>query len=246
MVLTGVDITSWGADLPGAPKLGRLVGALLAQVPALERLRISSIDSVEADEELIELIGSEARLMPHLHLSLQSGDDLILKRMKRRHSRADAVRICDDLRARRADLVFGADLIAGFPTETEDAFENTVRLIDDCGLTFTHVFPFSPRPDTAAARMPQLDKAVVKARAARLRAVGEAALGRALDAEIGRVARVLIEKDDFGHSERFFPVRLDPAGVSNLPVGDVVAARVTAHAGGVLRAVVLPPGEAKA
>lgn len=246
VVLTGVDITSWGADLPGAPKLGRLVGALLAQVPALERLRISSIDSVEADEELIELIGSEARLMPHLHLSLQSGDDLILKRMKRRHSRADAVRICDDLRARRADLVFGADLIAGFPTETEDAFENTVRLIDDCGLTFTHVFPFSPRPDTAAARMPQLDKAVVKARAARLRAVGEAALGRALDAEIGRVARVLIEKDDFGHSERFFPVRLDPAGVSNLPVGDVVAARVTAHAGGVLRAVVLPPGEAKA
>ncbi|NLH81006.1 MAG: tRNA (N(6)-L-threonylcarbamoyladenosine(37)-C(2))-methylthiotransferase MtaB, partial [Phyllobacteriaceae bacterium] len=146
VVLTGVDITSWGADLPGAPKLGRLVGALLDGVPGLDRLRISSIDSVEADDELLDRIAGEPRLMPHLHLSLQSGDDLILKRMKRRHSRADSVRFCERLRARRPDLVFGADLIAGFPTETEAMFENTLRLVDDCGLTFTHVFPFSPRP----------------------------------------------------------------------------------------------------
>jgi len=246
VVLTGVDITSWGGDLPGAPRLGRLVGALLDQVPALERLRISSIDSVEADDELIERIGAEPRLMPHLHLSLQSGDDLILKRMKRRHSRADSVRFCADLVARRPDLVFGADLIAGFPTETEAMFENTVRLVEDCGLTFTHVFPFSARPGTPAARMPQLEKHVIKERAARLRAAGEAALAEALDAEIGRTASVLIEKADFGHTERFFPVRVDAAGVSNLPIGDIVAARVTGHADGVLRAVALPSGEAKA
>ena len=246
VVLTGVDITSWGADLPGAPKLGRLVGALLAQVPGLARLRISSIDSVEADPELIELIGAERRLMPHLHLSLQSGDDLILKRMKRRHSRDDAVRFCADLRARRPDLVFGADLIAGFPTETDEAFENTLRLVADCGLTFTHVFPFSPRPGTPAARMPQLARSVVKERAARLRAEGDAALARALDAEIGRLDRVLIEKADFGHTERFFPVRVDGAGVSNLPIGDVVPVRVTGHADGVLEAVALAADDRKA
>lgn len=246
VVLTGVDITSWGADLPGAPKLGTLVGALLRAVPALERLRISSIDSVEADPELIELIAGEPRLMPHLHLSLQSGDDLILKRMKRRHSRDDAVRFCTDLRTRRPDLVFGADLIAGFPTETDEAFAATLALVDDCGLTFTHVFPFSPRPGTPAARMPLLDKAVVKERAARLRAAGEAALDRAIAAEIGRTDRVLIEKADFGHTERFFPVRVAGAGVSNLPIGDIVPVRITGRDGMTLTATALPPERSEA
>lgn len=246
VVLTGVDITSWGGDLPGAPRLGHLVGQLLRGVEGLERLRISSIDSVEADPELIELIGAEARLMPHLHLSLQSGDDMILKRMKRRHSRDDAVRFCADIRARRPDVVFGADLIAGFPTETDEMFDGTLRLIEDCGLTFTHVFPFSARPGTPAARMPQLAKAVVKERAARLRAVGEAALARALDAEVGRTDRVLIEKADQGHTERFFPVRVDANGVSNLPIGDIVPVRIVGHADGVLRAVALPTEDPKA
>ena len=246
VVLTGVDITSWGADLPGSPKLGRLVGALLDGVSGLDRLRISSIDSVEADAELIERIAGEPRLMPHLHLSLQSGDDLILKRMKRRHTRDDSVRFCADLRDRRPDLVFGADLIAGFPTETEEMFENTLRLVADCGLTFTHVFPFSPRPGTPAARMPQLGKAVVKERAARLRAEGEAALARALDAEIGRRARVLIEKADFGHTERFFPVRVNGAGLSNLPIGEIVDVRIDGHEAGVLKAVAISADERRA
>ncbi|MCE1235369.1 MAG: tRNA (N(6)-L-threonylcarbamoyladenosine(37)-C(2))-methylthiotransferase MtaB [Hyphomicrobiales bacterium] len=246
VVLTGVDITSWGGDLPGSPKLGRLVGALLDRVPGLERLRISSIDSVEADPELIERIGSERRLMPHLHLSLQSGDDLILKRMKRRHSRDDSLRFCADLRARRPDLVFGADLIAGFPTETEAMFENTLRLVEDCGLTFTHVFPFSARPGTPAARMPQLEKAVIKERAARLRQAGEAALARALDAEIGRRDRVLIEKADQGHTERFFPVRVNGAGLSNLPIGEIVEVRIDEHEAGVLKASVVADTERRA
>ena len=239
VVLTGVDITSWGGDLPGSPKLGRLVGSLLARVPGLERLRISSIDSVEADPELIDLVASESRLMPHLHLSLQSGADLILKRMKRRHSRDDAVRFCADLRSRRPDIVFGADLIAGFPTETEEMFDDTVRLIADCGLTFTHVFPFSARPGTPAARMPRLEKSVVKERAARLRAVGEAATIAHLEARIGAVERVLIEKEDVGHTEQFVPIRVASRGGSNLPPGDVVAARVVGRDGLNLRAEAL-------
>ena len=240
VVLTGVDITSWGGDLPGAPKLGRLVGSLLSRVPGLERLRISSIDSVEADAELIELVAGETRLMPHLHLSLQSGDDLILKRMKRRHTRDDAVRFCADLGARRPDIVFGADLIAGFPTETEAMFDNTARLIADCGLTFTHVFPFSARPGTPAARMPRLEKTVVKERAARLRALGEAATLAHLDGRIGAVERVLIEKEDIGHTAQFVPIRVAAVGGSNLPPGDIVAARVVARDGSTLRAEALP------
>ena len=239
VVLTGVDITSWGGDLPGTPKLGALVGSLLRGVAGLERLRISSIDSVEADPELIDLVTGEPRLMPHLHLSLQSGDDLILKRMKRRHSRDDAVRFCADLKARRPDIVFGADLIAGFPTETDEMFDNTLRLITDCGLTFTHVFPFSARPGTPAARMPRLDKTVVKERAARLRAAGEAATIAHLDSRLGAVEKVLIEKEDVGHTEQFHPIRVASRGGSNLPPGDVVAARVTARDGLTLRAEAL-------
>ncbi|MDK9697599.1 MAG: tRNA (N(6)-L-threonylcarbamoyladenosine(37)-C(2))-methylthiotransferase MtaB [Siculibacillus sp.] len=239
VVLTGVDITSWGGDLPGGPKLGSLVGALLRRVSGLERLRISSIDSVEADPEFVELVAAEPRLMPHLHLSLQSGDDLILKRMKRRHCRDDAVRFCADLRSRRPDLVFGADLIAGFPTETDEMFEATARLIADCGLTFTHVFPFSARPGTPAARMPRLERNVVKERAARLREIGSAATIAHLDGRIGAIEKVLIEKEDVGHTEQFHPIRVAARGGSNLPPGDVVAARVVARDGSTLRAEAL-------
>ena len=163
IVLTGVDITSYGADLPGAPKLGRLVKKILKHVPELKRLRLSSIDSVEADRDLIDAFAQDARLMPHLHLSLQAGDDLILKRMKRRHSRQDAIAFCDTLRRLRPDMVFGADIIAGFPTETEQMFNNSLGLVEECGLTHLHVFPFSARPGTPAARMPQLNSEIVKA-----------------------------------------------------------------------------------
>jgi threonylcarbamoyladenosine tRNA methylthiotransferase MtaB len=183
-VLTGVDITSYGADLPGAPKLGTLVKQILKHVPELKRLRLSSIDSVEADRDLLDALANDQRLMPHLHLSLQSGDDLILKRMKRRHSRADAIAFCETVRRLRPDTVFGADLIAGFPTETEAMFQNSLALVADCGLTHLHVFPFSPRSGTPAARMPQLSRQIVKERAARLRDRGAAALRRHLDLRI--------------------------------------------------------------
>ena len=175
IVLTGVDMTSYGADLPGAPKLGKLVKTILRQVPDVQRLRLSSIDSIEADDDLLEAIATEHRLMPHLHLSLQSGDDMILKRMKRRHLRDDSIRFCEDVRRLRPDIVFGADIIAGFPTETEEMFENSLKIVEECGLTHLHVFPFSPREGTPAARMPQVPREVVKERAARLRAAGERA-----------------------------------------------------------------------
>ena len=225
VVLTGVDITSWGADLPGTPKLGRLVRQILAHVPDLKRLRISSIDSVEADEELIELIGGEARLMPHFHLSLQAGDDMILKRMKRRHSRADAIAFCGRVRALRPDVVFGADIIAGFPTETEAMFENSLALVEDCGLTHLHVFPFSPRPGTPAARIPPVPSATIKTRAARLRAAGEAALARYLQAEIGQRRSVLIERPGLGRTEHFTLAEV-PATAAP---GDIVMTRITGH-----------------
>jgi threonylcarbamoyladenosine tRNA methylthiotransferase MtaB len=208
IVLTGVDITSYGADLPGAPKLGALVKQILKHVPDLPRLRLSSIDSVEADEDLLDVVASDARVMPHLHLSLQAGDDLILKRMKRRHSRADAVTFCATVRRLRPDVVFGADLIAGFPTETESMFQNSLDLVDACGLTHLHVFPFSPRPGTPAARMPQLAREVVKERARRLRARGALALRQHLDGEVGATRRVLTESHDLGRTEQFTPVRL--------------------------------------
>ena len=208
IVLTGVDITSYGADLPGAPKLGTLVKQILKHVPELKRLRLSSIDSVEADRDLLDALASDARLMPHLHLSLQSGDDLILKRMKRRHLRADAIAFCDEVRRLRPDTVFGADLIAGFPTETDDMFQRSLDLVEECGLTHLHVFPFSPRPGTPAARMPQLDRAVVKERARRLRERGAAALRRHLDGEVGATRRVLAESQSSGHTEQFTKVML--------------------------------------
>jgi threonylcarbamoyladenosine tRNA methylthiotransferase MtaB len=227
VVLTGVDITSYGADLPGKPRLGTLVKRILKNVPDLDRLRLSSIDSVEADSDLLDALGSESRLMPHLHLSLQSGDDLILKRMKRRHVRRDAISFCEQARRLRPDVVFGADIIAGFPTETEAMFARSLDLVDECGLTQLHVFPFSPRPGTPAARMPQIDRAVVKERARRLREKGEATLKGYLDREVGARRRVLVESHALGHTEQFMPVRLA------VPVqpGVILDLAITAHDG---------------
>ncbi|HRE21104.1 MAG TPA: tRNA (N(6)-L-threonylcarbamoyladenosine(37)-C(2))-methylthiotransferase MtaB [Rhabdaerophilum sp.] len=230
IVLTGVDLTSYGADLPGAPCLGQLVEAILKHVPALGRLRISSIDSIEADPLLVEMLKGEMRLMPHLHLSLQHGDDLILKRMKRRHRRADAIRFCADLHAARSDFALGADLIAGFPTETETQFENTLRLVEECGLAFLHVFPFSPRPGTPAARMPQLPRPIIKERAARLREAGAAALARHLAGHSGTEARILAERGGLARLDDFTPVRL----VAPLEPGTLAKARITGHDGAVL------------
>jgi threonylcarbamoyladenosine tRNA methylthiotransferase MtaB len=208
IVLTGVDITSYGADLDGAPRLGKLVKRILRDVPELARLRLSSIDSVEADDDLLDAFANEPRLMPHLHLSLQHGDDLILKRMKRRHSRGDAIAFCNDLRRLRPDVVFGADIIAGFPTETEEMFQRSLDLVDECGLTQLHVFPFSPRPGTPAARMPQLDRGLIKERASRLRLTGEIALRAHLERQIGARLQVLTERGGIGRTEQFLPVRL--------------------------------------
>ncbi len=206
VVLTGVDLTSWGADLPSEPRLGDLVLRILRLVPDLPRLRISSIDSIEADENLMRAIATEPRLMPHLHLSLQAGDNMILKRMKRRHSREDAIAFCVEARRLRPDMVFGADLIAGFPTETEVMFENSLRLVTDCDLTFLHVFPFSPRNGTPAARMPQVQGPTIKSRAARLRAAGDTALTRHLAAQVGRRHSVLVETPRLGRTEQFTEV----------------------------------------
>src|ERR1700751_3570305 len=206
IVLTGVDLTSYGADLPGAPKLGQLVKNILRHVPELKRLRISSIDSIEADADLLDAIADDERLMPHLHLSLQAGDDLILKRMKRRHLRRDAIEFCAQGRRLRPDIAFGADIIAGFPTETEEMFARSLDLVEECGLTFLHVFPYSPRPGTPAARMPQVPSGVIKERARRLRAVGEAALRRRLESEVGKTRDVLIESYRLGRTEQYLPV----------------------------------------
>lgn len=211
VVLTGVDLTSWGADLPGAPRLGDLVQRVLRLVPDLGRLRLSSIDAIEIDPLLEELVTHEMRVMPHLHLSLQHGDDLILKRMKRRHTRAQALDLIARLRARRPEIAFGADLIAGFPTETETAFDATVSLIEEAGLAFVHAFSFSPRPGTPAARMPQLPAEVIKARAARLRAASGEALHRHLDTHVGTRQLVLMERGGIGRLGGFTPVRVPGA-----------------------------------
>ncbi len=227
VVLTGVDITSWGVDLPDRPSLGQLVRGILARVPELRRLRISSIDSVEADDNLIDALANEQRLMPHLHLSLQSGDDMILKRMKRRHLARDVVEFCARARAARPDIVFGADFIAGFPTETEQMFEATLDHVADCGLTYLHVFPFSPRPGTPAARMPPVPSDAVKARARRLRSEGVAVQRDYLGQEPGKVRQVLVERPGFGRSEHFAGVELTgPA-----QAGELVAARITGSDG---------------
>ncbi|WP_370163339.1 tRNA (N(6)-L-threonylcarbamoyladenosine(37)-C(2))-methylthiotransferase MtaB [Limimaricola soesokkakensis] len=227
VVLTGVDLTSWGADLPAQPKLGDLVMRILKLVPDLKRLRISSIDSIEVDENLMQAIATEKRLMPHLHLSLQHGDDLILKRMKRRHLRDDAIRFAEEARRLRPDMTFGADIIAGFPTETEAMFENSLKLVEECDLTWLHVFPYSPRPGTPAARMPQVNGRAIKARAARLRAAGDLAAQAHLAAQVGRTHRVLMESPRMGRTEHFAEVDF----ASDQPEGRIVEATITGVSG---------------
>jgi threonylcarbamoyladenosine tRNA methylthiotransferase MtaB len=231
IVMTGVDLTSYGPDLPGQPTLGQMIRRLLAAVPELERLRLSSIDPVEIDDDLWRLIAEEPRLMPHLHLSIQAGDDMVLKRMKRRHLRADVQTTCERARSLRPDIVFGADLIAGFPTETEDMFLNTLNLLDDCGLTWLHIFPYSARKGTPAARMPQVPMERRKARAAALRAAGERRLALFLAGQVGREIAALVEKPGEGRSEHYAQVRLANAAA---PVGSVVRAKVTGVADGAL------------
>jgi threonylcarbamoyladenosine tRNA methylthiotransferase MtaB len=231
IVLTGVDLTSYGADLPGAPKLGMLTKQILRHVGELQRLRISSIDQVEVDRDLLEVIADDERLMPHLHLSLQSGDDLILKRMKRRHSRKDAIDFCAQVRRLRPDIALGADIIAGFPTETEEMFARSLGLVEECDLTFLHVFPYSPRPGTPAARMPQVPGDKIRERAKRLRATGEAALRRRLTSEIGATRQVLIESARQGRTEHFLPVAIGgetPGAVRALTITGTDGARLTA------------------
>ena len=222
IVITGVDITGYGSDLPGTPSLGQMLRRLLMAVPELKRLRLSSLDPAEADDDLFRLIADEPRLMPHFHISAQAGDDMILKRMKRRHLRADVISFCDKIRALRPDAIFGADLIAGFPTETDEMFANTLALIEEAGLTFLHVFPYSIRPGTPAAKMPQVDKALVKTRAAALRAAGHAALARQLATYVGTTADVLVEQDQQGHSAHYAQVRLKDAA----PHGELITVRV--------------------
>jgi threonylcarbamoyladenosine tRNA methylthiotransferase MtaB len=230
VVLTGVDLTAYGRDLPEGPSLGRLARAILSGVPDLARLRLSSIDSIEADDDLLEAIATEPRLMPHLHLSLQAGDDLILKRMRRRHGRADAIDFCESVRRLRPGTVFGADLIAGFPTETEAQFARSLDLVAECGLTHLHVFPYSPRPGTPAARMPPVAPEIVRERAARLRAAGEAAFARHLAGEVGQRHRVLAERGGTGRTEAFTPVRLAAEP------GEIREVRILGHDGRALLA----------
>jgi threonylcarbamoyladenosine tRNA methylthiotransferase MtaB len=237
VVLTGVDVTSWGADLPGQPTLGQLVARILKLAPELPRLRLSSIDAAEIDPDLMHCLATEPRLMPYLHLSLQAGDDMILKRMKRRHNRADALKLVADVRAVRADVAFGADLIAGFPTETDAMFENTLKLVEEAGLAFLHVFPYSARPGTPAAKMPAVKGDVIKTRAARLRAAGEAALVRHLDRQLGRRLYGLVEKPGLARAEDFTEIAFD----GEAETGAIVAFEVTGHDG---RQVVAKPGAA--
>lgn len=227
VVLTGVDLTSWGADLPSQPRLGDLVMQILRLVPDLARLRISSIDSIEADAALMGAIATEQRLMPHLHLSLQAGDDMILKRMKRRHLRDDAIRFCQEARALRPDMVFGADIIAGFPTETDAMFQQSLSLIDDCGLTFLHIFPYSARKGTPAAKMPPVKGPVIKERAASLRAAGQLALQRHLVQQMGQTHRILMESPRMGRTEQFTEVDF----TSDQPEGQIVSAQIIGQNG---------------
>ncbi len=232
VILTGVDLTSYGPDLPGAPTLGSLVERILKYVPSLPRLRLSSLDSIEIDPLLEELLTGEARVMPHVHLSLQSGDDMILKRMKRRHSRAQAVALVERLKSKRPEITIGADIIAGFPTESEAMFENSMALIDDCDINFAHIFPYSPRPLTPAAKMPQLDRGIVKARAERLREKAQLKKADWLSSLIGTTQRILIELDgETGHAENFASVRLEQRLPSSNMRGTMIDLRITSSDG---------------
>lgn len=226
IVLTGVDLTSWGGDLPGTPSLGRLVQSILAKVTGLARLRLSSIDSIEVDEPLMEAIAGDHRVMPHLHLSLQSGDNMILKRMKRRHLREHTIQFCNDVRNARPDIVFGADIIAGFPTETQAMFDNSLSIIDEAGLTYLHVFPYSARKGTPAAKMPPVDGGLIKSRARMLREKGDARLNSYLSQQVGQDVSVLMETNGVGRSEQFTPVL-----VPNALPGRLLKVRITGHDG---------------
>ncbi|MDH5797586.1 MAG: MiaB/RimO family radical SAM methylthiotransferase, partial [Paracoccaceae bacterium] len=230
VVLTGVDLTSWGADLPGMPRLGDLVMRILRLVPDLPRLRISSIDSIEVDDNLMQAIATEPRLMPHLHLSLQAGDDMILKRMKRRHLRDDAIRFCEEAKRHRPNLTFGADIIAGFPTETDAMFENSLKLVEECSLTWLHVFPYSPRPGTPAARMPQVGGKAIRQRAATLRELGDRKVQEHLQVQIGTVQKVLMENPRMGRTEQFAEV----VTAHDQPDGAIVMLHLHGSAGGQL------------
>lgn len=240
VIITGVDITSYGPDLPGNPTLGTLCQKILTNVPDLKRLRLSSIDSIEADQALFDIITNDKRMMPHLHLSLQAGDNMILKRMKRRHTREDSIEFCNSVIKARPDVVFGADIIAGFPTETEEMFENSLKLIEDCNLTYLHVFPYSEREGTPAAKMPQLDKSIRKERAARLRALGEEKVDAFLLSQIGNEVSILVEKamkDQnavLGHTEHFAPAKILGNYLDNLKSGYIAKARVTGYQDGIL------------
>lgn len=236
IVMTGVDVTSYGADLPGSPALGQMIRRVLALVPELPRLRLSSLDPVEIDDDLWRLIAEEPRLMPHLHMSLQAGDDMILKRMKRRHLRADAIEMCRRARSYRPDIAFGADIIAGFPTETEEMFLNTLNIVEECDLTFLHVFPYSERPGTPAAKMPQVFPEVRKERAARLRVKGDEQLTKFLKFHVKQSRQVIVEKDNFGHTEHFAPVRLD----RTMAAGSLVSVSTVSVGDNFLEAVVTP------
>lgn len=229
IVLTGVDLTSWGGDLPGKPALGNLVARILRHAPDLKMLRLSSIDAIEMDDQLFELVTQNQRVAPYLHLSLQHGDDLVLKRMKRRHSRAQAIDLCQRLKSARPEIALGADLIAGFPTETEAHFANTLSLIEECALAFVHAFPFSPRTGTPAARMPQVDRRIVKNRAARLREAGAGALKRHLDAWVGREADALVERDGLARLPDFSTAAFQAPG--RLEAGGTIRLRFTRHDG---------------
>lgn len=235
IVLTGVDITSYGPDLPGTPTLGQMVRRLLALVPEIKRLRLSSLDPVEIDDDLWQLIAHEPRFMPHLHLSLQAGDDMVLKRMKRRHLRQDVIDVCNKARALRPDMVFGADIIAGFPTETDEMFENTRRIVEECDLTFLHVFPYSPRQGTPAARMPQVKKETRKQRAKILRDLGEAQVARHLAQQVGKTMNILVEKNNRARTPHFAEVEID----RDVTPGGIVSARMTGVSGQRLKAEVI-------
>ncbi|WP_439143759.1 tRNA (N(6)-L-threonylcarbamoyladenosine(37)-C(2))-methylthiotransferase MtaB [Planktotalea sp.] len=227
VVLTGVDLTSWGADLPAEPKLGDLVMRILKLVPDLPRLRISSIDSIEVDENLMQAIATEPRLMPHLHLSLQAGDDMILKRMKRRHLRDDAIAFCEEAKRLRPDMTYGADIIAGFPTETDAMFENSLKLVEECDLTWLHVFPYSPRNGTPAARMPAVNGKIIKERASQLRAAGERQVSAHLDQQVGKTHHILMENSKMGRTEQFTEVRFE----TDQREGQIVTAQINGQSG---------------
>ena len=234
VVVTGVDTTSYGGDLPGKPSLGELVQSIMRLVPELKRLRLSSIDSIEVDEPLMEIIASEERFMPHLHLSQQSGDDLILKRMKRRHLRDHSIEFCNRVRQIRPDMVFGADLIAGFPTENDKMFENTLSLVDECGLTHLHIFPFSPRKGTPAERMPGVDRSTIKARAACLRQKGDEVLVSHMRSLLGHKVELLVERDNRGHLADFTPAIIDEKTTNKFTAGTFVNAIAISHKRGIL------------